>query len=117
MSRRRNFWHFCISIRRITSKAGRCLYQALKIDRYNPWVLHYMDIAKHNTGKADVEKRKLQNAFSHRKLQDDDIIMPPSYKENTGWQSVLNILVGLVLGAMVIFSGYAGEHRDTECKA
>ena len=50
-------------------KAGRCLYQALKIDRYNPWVLHYMDIAKHNTGKADVEKRKLQNAFSHRKLQ------------------------------------------------
>ena len=84
-------------------KAGRCLYQALKIDRYNPWVLHYMDIAKHNTGKADVEKRKLQNAFSHRKLQDDDIIMPPSYKENTGWQSVLNILVGLVLGAMVIF--------------
>ena len=44
-------------------KAGRCLYQALKIDRYNPWVLHYMDIAKHNTGKAEVEKRKLQNAI------------------------------------------------------
>ena len=76
-------------------KAGRCLY--------NPWALHYMDIAKHNTGKAEVEKRKLQNAFSHRQMQDDDIIMPPSYKENTGWQSVLNILVGLVLGAMVIF--------------
>ena len=84
-------------------KAGRCLYQALKIDRYNPWALHYMDIAKHNTGKAEVEKRKLQNAFSHRQMQDDDIIIPPSYKENTGWQSVLNILVGLVLGAMVIF--------------
>ena len=84
-------------------KAGRCLYQALKIDRYNPWVLHYMDIAKHNTGKAEVEKRKLQNAFSHRQMQDDDIIIPPSYKETTGLQSVLNILVGLVLGAMVIF--------------
>lgn len=41
--------------------------------------------------------------FRHRQMQDDDIIMPPSYKENTGWQSVLNILVGLVLGAMVIF--------------
>ena len=83
-------------------KAGRCLYQALKIDRYNPWVLHYMDIAKHNTGKADVEKRKLQNAFSHRKLQDDDIIMPPSYKENTGWQSIINIAIGLVLGAVLV---------------
>lgn len=84
-------------------KAGRCLYQALKIDRYNPWAQRYMDVAKHNTGKAEVEKRKLKNAFSHRQMQDDDIIMPPSYKENTGWQSVLNILVGLVLGAMVIF--------------
>ena len=83
-------------------KAGRCLYQALKIDRYNPWVLHYMDIAKHNTGKAEVEKRKLQNAFSHRQMQDDDIIMPPSYKENTGWQSIINIAIGLVLGAVLV---------------
>lgn len=37
-------------------KAGRCLYQALKIDRYNPWAQRYMDVAKHNTGKAEVEK-------------------------------------------------------------
>ena len=84
-------------------KAGRCLYQVLKIDHYNPWAQRYMDMVKQNTGKAEVEKRKLKNAFSHRQMQDDDIIMPPTYKENTGWQSVLNILVGLVLGAMVIF--------------
>ncbi len=84
-------------------KAGRCLYQVLKIDHYNPWAQRYMDMVKQNTGKAEVEKRKLKNAFSHRQMQDDDIIMPPTYKENTGWQSVLNILVGLVLGAMVVF--------------
>ena len=84
-------------------KAGRCLYQALKVDRYNPVAQRYMAVAKRNTGKADIEKRKLKNAFSHRQMQDDDIIIPPSYKENTGWQSILNILVGLVLGAMVIF--------------
>lgn len=84
-------------------KAGRCLYQALKVDRYNPTAQRYMAVAKRNTGRADVEKRKLKNAFSHRQMQDDDIIIPPSYKENTGWQSILNILVGLVLGAMVIF--------------
>lgn len=84
-------------------KAGRCLYQALKVDKYNPTAQRYMALAKENTGKADVEKRKLKNAFSHRQMQDDDIIIPPSYKENTGWQSILNILVGLVLGAMVIF--------------
>lgn len=85
------------------TKAGRCLYQALKVDRYNPLAQRYMNVAKRNTGKAEIEKRKLKNAFSHRQMQDDDIILPPTYKENTGWQSVLNILVGLVLGAMVIF--------------
>lgn len=85
------------------TKAGRCLYQALKVDRYNPDCQRYMAIVKQNTGRAEIEKRKLKNAFSHRQMQDDDIILPPSYKENTGWQSVLNILAGLVLGAAVIF--------------
>lgn len=85
------------------TKAGRCLYQATKIDRYNPLTQRYMAIAKQNTGRSEVEKRKMKNAFSHRQMQDDDIILPPSYKENTGWQTVLNILAGLVLGAVVVF--------------
>lgn len=85
------------------TKAGRCLYQALKVDPYNPQALRYMTIVKQNTGKAEVERKKLKNAFSHRQMQDDDIILPPSYKENTGLQSVLNILAGLIMGAVVIF--------------
>lgn len=85
------------------TKAGRCLYQALKIDKYNTRAQRYMAIVKENTGRAEVEKRKLKNAFSHRQMQDDDIIIPPSYKENTGWQTILNILAGLVMGAAVIF--------------
>ncbi len=85
------------------TKAGRCLYQALKVDKHNPRTLRYMAIVKENTGRAEIERRKLKNAFSHRQMQDDDIIIPPSYKENTGWQSILNILVGLVMGAAVIF--------------
>lgn len=84
-------------------KAGRCLYQVLKVDCYNPTAQRYMAVAKHSTGKAEVEKRKLKNAFSHRQMQDDDIIIPPSYKENTGWQSVMNILVGLILGVAVVY--------------
>ena len=84
-------------------KAGRCLYQVLKVDCYNPTAQRYMAVAKHNTGKAEVEKRKLKNAFSHRQMQDDDIIIPPSYKENTGWQSVMNILVGLIMGLAVVY--------------
>ena len=36
-------------------------------------------------------------------MQDDDIIIPPTYKENTGWQTIINIMVGLALGAAVVF--------------
>jgi len=85
------------------TKAGKCLYQALKVDRYNPLSQRYMALVKQNTGRAEIEKRKLKNAFSHKQMQDDDVIMPPTYKENTGWQSILNILVGLVLGVVVVF--------------
>lgn len=85
------------------TKAGKSLYKVLKIDKNNPKANWYMEIVKEHTGKADVERRKLKNAFSHRQMQDDDVIMPPTYKENTGLQSVLNIGVGLLLGAAVIF--------------
>lgn len=85
------------------TKAGRCLYQVLKTDKFNPQAQRYMAIVKENTGRAEIEKRKIKNAFSHRQMQDDDIIIPPSYRENTGWQSILNILVGLAMGAAVIF--------------
>lgn len=80
------------------TKAGRSLYKVLQIDKNNPKAQWYMSIVKANTGKADIEKKKLKNAFSHRQMQDDDIIIPPTYKENTGWQTVLNIVAGLVLG-------------------
>ncbi|MFR1831957.1 MAG: tetratricopeptide repeat protein [Lachnospiraceae bacterium] len=85
------------------SKAGRSLYKVLQIDKNNPKAQWYMSIVKKNTGKAEVEKRKLKNAFSHHQMQDDDVIMPPTYKENTGWQSILNILAGLILGVMVTY--------------
>ena len=85
------------------TKAGKSLYKVLQIDKNNPKALWYMSIVKSNTGRADVEKRKLKNAFSHHQMQDDDIILPPSYKENTGWQMVLHIAAGLAMGAAVIF--------------
>lgn len=85
------------------TKAGRCLYQVLKVDKFNPLAQRYMAIVKENTGRAEIEKRKIKNAFSHRQMEEDDIIIPPSYRENTGWQSILNILTGLAMGAAVIF--------------
>ena len=49
-----------------------------------------------------MEKRKLKNAYSHREMQDDDVILPPTYKENTGWQSIINIGIGLFLGVVLV---------------
>lgn len=83
-------------------KAGKSLYKVLQIDKNNRRAERYMEYVKSRTGKADVEKRKLKNAFSHREMQDDDVILPPTYKENTGWQSIINIGIGLILGVIVV---------------
>lgn len=84
------------------TKAGKSLYKVLQIDRNNRRAERYMEYVKSKTGKADVEKRKLKNAFSHREMEDNDVILPPTYKENTGWQSIINIGIGLVLGVIVV---------------
>lgn len=85
------------------TKAGKSLYRVLQIDKNNPKAQWYMSIVKANTGRAEVEKRKLTNAFSHKQMQDDDVIIPPAYKENTGGQMIINILIGLALGMAAFF--------------
>lgn len=67
------------------TKAGKSLYKVLQIDKNHPKAQWYMSIVKAHTGRAEVERKKLNNAFSHRQMQDDDIILPPTYKETTGW--------------------------------
>lgn len=85
------------------TKAGKSLFQILQIDKHHSKAQWYMTIVKENTGRAEIEKRKLKNAFSHRQMQDDDIIIPPSYKESTGIQTVLHLIVGMAIGVLVIF--------------
>lgn len=84
------------------TKAGKSLYKVLQIDKNNRRAERYMEYVKSKTGRADVEKRKLKNAFSHREMEDNDVILPPTYKENTGWQSIINIAIGLALGVVVV---------------
>ena len=84
------------------TKAGKSLYKVLQIDKNNRRAERYMEYVKSKTGKADVEKRKMKNAFNHREMEDNDVILPPTYKENTGWQSIINIGIGLALGVVVV---------------
>lgn len=85
------------------NKAGRSLYKILQIDKSNPKALYYMSIVKQNTGRADAEKRKMVKAFSHRKMEDDDVIIPNTYKESTGLSTILHIIIGLVLGIAAFY--------------
>jgi tetratricopeptide (TPR) repeat protein len=94
-------------VREDYQKAGKAVNKVLQIDYNNPKALYYKSIIK-ETGtrvkpEREPEKRKLKNVVSHRQMQDDDVIIPPSYKENTRDQAVLNILAGLLLGAAVVF--------------
>ncbi|SFR79690.1 tetratricopeptide repeat protein [[Clostridium] aminophilum] len=84
-------------------KAGRPLLKVLKIDRENPKANRYMAIVKSKTGKTELEHKRFRSTLSHRRMTDDDVIIPTSYKENTGWQSILNIGAGLLLGAAAVF--------------
>ena len=81
------------------TKAGKSLQKVLQIDKNHPKALWYMSIVKSHTGRAEVERRKMDTAFSHKQMQDDDIILPPS----TGWLTIINIIAGLLLGAAVIW--------------
>ena len=85
------------------NKAGRSLYKILQIDKSNPKALYYMSLVKQNTGRADAEKRKMIKAFSHRQMQDDDVIIPNTYKENTGLSTVFHIIIGLILGLFAFY--------------
>ena len=42
-------------------------------------------------------------AFSHRQMQDDDVIIPNTYKENTGLSTVFHIIIGLIMGLVAFY--------------
>lgn len=86
-------------------KAGKTVHKVLQIDRNNPKALYYKSFIKDTAGirQRDQEKRKLKNVLSHRRMEDDDVIIPPSYRENTRDQAVGYILAGLLLGVVVVF--------------
>ncbi|MDO4265946.1 MAG: tetratricopeptide repeat protein [Eubacteriales bacterium] len=79
-------------------RAGRSLMKVLKIDRNNPKALILMDEVKRRTGRAEIEQNKLKNAFSHRQMSDDDVILPQIKAQATAGQVVRYLSVGLCLG-------------------
>ena len=84
-------------------KAGRALLEVLRIDHNNPQASVLMEEVKRSTGKADIEEAKLKNAFSHRELEDGDVIIPKQSKTARAGRTVLHIVIGVVLGALSFY--------------
>ena len=84
-------------------KAGKSLYLVLKIDRNNPKALVLMDLVKKNTGRAEIEQSKLKNVFSHRKMTDDDVMMPQEIRQLSPWSVSLLLLLGTGIGLFVFY--------------
>ncbi len=89
-------------------KAEHYLKQVLRTDASNADAARYLQsVQEHTERKAQRERDAVQqNSFSHRKMADDDVIMPPTYRESTGWQTILNIGMGLLIGAAAVLFLY-----------
>ena len=93
-------------------RAGRELKRALAIDRTDSVSLHYQAELEQLAGrpasggsqKEEKEKKDGKNPdIISYTSGNETIIMPASYKENTGVNVVLNIFIGLVVGVALMW--------------
>ncbi len=84
-------------------KAGRALLEVLHIDHNNPQASVLMEEVKRSTGKADIEQAKLKNAFSHREIEDGDVIIPKQSNQVAPDRIVLHIAIGIMVGIVSFY--------------
>ena len=93
-------------------RAGRELRRALAIDRTDNLALHYQAELEALAGKAVSRGGKAEDTKENKGKAPDlisytsgneTIIMPASYKENTGVNVVLNIFIGRVVGVALMW--------------
>ncbi len=88
------------------TKADRVLGTVLKTDKYHPLALRYRAcIRDFVSGKQGEKKRGAVNRPA------EDVIIPSTYKPYTGWQTVVNIGIGLLIGAAAIMFLYIPTMR------
>ena len=84
-------------------KAGRALLEILAIDRNNPMAVLLMDEVKKVTGRKEIEQNKLKKAFSHRQLEDDDVIVPGAESSVSPVKISLILLAGIAAGLLAFY--------------
>ena len=99
-------------------RADHYLRLVRKTDRMNQTAVRYADAAEQEKRriqkKQDKPREEIDNGsrtYSHREMSDDEVLIPSTYRESTGWQTALNIGIGLLIGAAAIVFLYMPTKR------
>lgn len=85
------------------NRAKKCLKRALKTDTTNILTLRYIQ-ELNELAKKNAQKKKEEKGGVTYQVGNETIIQPvsESFRENSGQTAILNILLGVVLGAAVL---------------
>lgn len=87
------------------SLAARELKKAEEIDSNNTLTLRYLrelEVIRGKKASTINNENRRDNKVTY-KVGNDTVIQPKEYKENTGMSTVINIIIGLVLGAALVW--------------
>lgn len=85
-------------------KAKAAIDAVLQVDVNNLHALHLQTLL--SDIRLTTKEKKEKELLAQSALGDEDVIIPATYKEYTGWQTVLNIGIGLLIGAATTFFLY-----------
>lgn len=81
-------------------QANKTLRYAAKIDENNTTTLRYQKEIRSRLKEAGGKKSKKDDLISYQS-GNDTVIMPAQFKDNSAWQTVLNIVIGVALGIAI----------------
>ena len=95
------------------SKAAKALQAVLKIDRANPTGLRYSMYLRQLRPVTDKRRRPNSTEQAKESQGTSDVITPTAYRETSGIQTVVNILLGFVIGAALVTFVYVPAKKDS----
>lgn len=81
-------------------QAKKVLRNAGRVDENNTTTLRYMKEVNQKLREANSRKKKKDDLISYQS-GNETIIMPAHFKDTTAMQTILNIVIGVVLGAAI----------------
>lgn len=91
-------------------EAFEIIDKVLKIDVSNDKALGYKEYIEDVNNDGIIRLHKKKNKKSAKRKKTDDVLIPKKYFEYHGWQTAVNILTGLIIGAATIFFLYIPTH-------